>query len=208
MWTFFKLGANKSYSQNYYPIFYLLGVGFKEIEIISCFRKINLVTLKLNSSLGNLTYLKIWHDNSGKGDMASWFLKHIIVHDLQTNEKFYFLCEKWLAVEKSDGKLERELFISCDPQKTELKHNLKKHFKFSMNDSHLWFSIFNRPVNSLFTRLDRVTCCFVFVYVSMLLNILYYEKSFLNSGVSFNLGYFSITSEQVKENSILKLYLY
>ncbi len=52
--------------------------------------------------LGKLIFIKIWHDNSGKNEMASWYLKHIIVHDLQTREKEYFICEKWLAVEKQD----------------------------------------------------------------------------------------------------------
>ena len=42
--------------------------------------------------LGPLTYLRVWHDNSGSGDMASWFLKCVIVHDLQTREMSYFIC--------------------------------------------------------------------------------------------------------------------
>jgi polycystin 1L2 len=62
--------------------------------------------------LGSLNYMKIWHDNSGKGDSASWYSKHILVNDLQTNEKFYFICEQWLAVEKGDGKLDRDLFVA------------------------------------------------------------------------------------------------
>jgi polycystin 1L2 len=70
--------------------------------------------------------MKIWHDNSGQCDNASWYLKHIIVKDLQTNEKFYFICEKWMAVEKEDGKLERDLFVACEPQRTELKYLLQK----------------------------------------------------------------------------------
>ena len=149
--------------------------------------------------LGKLNYLKIWHDNSGKGDLASWFLKHIIVHDLQTREKFYFICQNWLAVEKSDGKIERELFIACDPQKTQLEYLLKKQASHYIMDNHLWFSVFNKPVLSSFTRLDRVTCCFLFHYISMLLNIICYgvlaippDKS---SQIDFSL--FRISLEQV-----------
>ena len=72
--------------------------------------------------LGDLNYIKIWHDNSGKGDMASWYLSHIIVHDLQSREKFSFLCNNWLAVEKSDGRVDRCLFVAGDKQKTEIKY--------------------------------------------------------------------------------------
>lgn len=133
--------------------------------------------------------------------MASWYLKHIIVHDLQTEERFYFICEQWMGVEKEDGRIERELFVAGDKQIKELKYFLEKQSKQQMNDSHLWLSIFNRPVQSKFTRLDRVTCGFVFIYTSMLLNILYYEKSwtfFESNKIDFFV--FSITFEQVKIN--------
>ncbi len=53
--------------------------------------------------LGNLTYLRVWHDNSGKGHGASWYLKYIVVHDVLTKQKYYFLCNRWLAVEHDDG---------------------------------------------------------------------------------------------------------
>lgn len=43
--------------------------------------------MTVNRPLGSLNYLRIWHDNSGKGNMASWYLKLVIVHDLQTREK-------------------------------------------------------------------------------------------------------------------------
>ena len=143
--------------------------------------------------------MRIWHDNSGKGDDASWFLKYMIIHDIQTRERFYFICQDWLGVEKSDGKIERELFVACEKQKTELKYLVQKQFKHKMNDSHLWFSVFYRPVQSSFTRLDRVTCCFALLYISMLVNILYYgiaNESTNQSGI--NLGFFSITLEQVR----------
>ena len=55
--------------------------------------------------LGLLNYLYVWHDNTGRGSSASWFLKCIIVRDLQTNQVFYFIAQRWLAVEKDDGKV-------------------------------------------------------------------------------------------------------
>ena len=36
-------------------------------------------------SLGLLTHLRIWHDNKGQGEMASWYLSKIVVTDLQDN---------------------------------------------------------------------------------------------------------------------------
>jgi polycystin 1L2 len=142
--------------------------------------------------------MKIWHDNSGQGDNASWYLKHIIVNDLQTYEKFYFICEQWFAVEKEDGKLERDLFVANENQKTNLIKSFQKKFRESLRDSHLWLSIFNRAVYSPFTRLDRVTCGFVFIYLSMALNILYYKHNSLSSQYSLiDFEYLSFTTEQV-----------
>ena len=53
--------------------------------------------------LGKLTYLRIWHDNSGKGVMRSWFLSFVVVKDVQTKEQYEFICNKWFAVEKGKG---------------------------------------------------------------------------------------------------------
>ena len=56
-------------------------------------------------SLGALQYLRIWHDNTGVGDYASWFLGAVIVRDLQTGEKYQFANDRWLAVEYGDGEV-------------------------------------------------------------------------------------------------------
>ncbi len=56
-------------------------------------------------SLGLLNCIRIWHDNTGPGSSSSWFLKYIIVRDLQTMEKFHFICQRWFAVEKEDQKV-------------------------------------------------------------------------------------------------------
>ena len=62
-------------------------------------------------SLGLLNYIRIWHDNSGRKSSASWFLKNIIVRDVQTNERFYFIAQKWFAVEKDDGRVRFDRFV-------------------------------------------------------------------------------------------------
>jgi polycystin 1L2 len=47
--------------------------------------------------------MRLWHDNSGSGYKAAWFLKYIVIRDLQTMEKSHFICQQWFAVEKDDG---------------------------------------------------------------------------------------------------------
>jgi hypothetical protein len=79
-------------------------------------------------SLGPLNYLRVWHDNTGRGSSASWFLKYIIVRDLQTMERFHFICQRWLAVEKDDGTVS---FISFFP--------LSKIFFYCCNRSNVFY---------------------------------------------------------------------
>ncbi len=43
--------------------------------------------MSVESPLGSLLYLRVWHDNSGEKEKASWFLNMINVLDLQTGEK-------------------------------------------------------------------------------------------------------------------------
>ena len=38
-------------------------------------------------------------------DFASWFLSKIIIKDVQTGEKYEFICNQWLAVEHGDGEV-------------------------------------------------------------------------------------------------------
>ena len=107
------------------------------------------------------------------------------------------MCQNWLAVERGDGKTQRELFVACEPQKSELKFLLRKQVQHYIMDKHLWFSVLFKPVQSSFTRLDRVTCCFLFQYLSMLVDIVYFEKN-ANSGTNFiDFGLFNITIVQV-----------
>ncbi|CAF4190333.1 unnamed protein product, partial [Adineta steineri] len=112
-------------------------------------------------SLGLLNCIRIWHDNTGKGLSSSWFLKYIIIRDLQTMEKFYFISQRWFAVEKDDAKIERILPVAGDIEKQKFSYILSKKAYHSVSDGHLWFSIFSRPPSNQFTRVQRCTCCFV-----------------------------------------------
>ncbi|CAF3366379.1 unnamed protein product [Rotaria sp. Silwood1] len=118
-------------------------------------------------SLGRLNYMRIWHDNSGLGSEASWFLKYIIVRDLQTMEKNHFICQEWFAVEKDDGVIDRVIPVAGEAQKVEFAYLLSKTTYYSMSDGHLWFSVISRPPSTRFTRVQRCTCCFVLLLMSI-----------------------------------------
>ena len=177
----------------------------EEIEMVDIKRKlfqrgaIDSFILAMEKPLGGLSSIRIWHDNSGKS-RASWFLKYVIIHDLQTRDKAYFICDKWLALDKGDGSIDRVLPISLKDQQTQFGYLLSKKTKQKLSDGHLWLSIFMRPVQSAFNRLDRLTCCFVLLAFTMLMNILYYgmDES-VSSSDGLRIGpYINITPQQVK----------
>ena len=158
--------------------------------------------LAVAAPLKNIRFIKIWHDNSGRREMASWFLEHCILHDLQTRETLLFQHENWLAVDKGDGVIERVLHLSNEAERADLTYRLVKQGAQSLSDKHLWYSVATRPTQSTFTRLDRLTCCFVLLYVTMLINILYYgldtsPSANMADGGGLQIGPFNFTTRQV-----------
>lgn len=60
-------------------------------------------------SLGRLQRLRIGHDNTGAS--PGWFLKKVIVDDLDQGAVYEFPCDKWFAVDEGDGQIARELLV-------------------------------------------------------------------------------------------------
>jgi hypothetical protein len=86
----------------------------------------------------------------------------------------------------------------------ELKHVLSKNAYRSMADNHLWFSIFayHLPSAKRFTRIQRCTCCFVLLLMSLLMNILYYgtKNNVQTNNIDqygLTIGPFHISTEEV-----------
>ncbi|XP_030048769.1 lipoxygenase homology domain-containing protein 1 [Microcaecilia unicolor] len=61
-------------------------------------------------SLGDLCKVRIWHDN--KGIAPGWHLECIEIKDDSLDKTFRFDCDRWLAKNKDDGQVMRELACS------------------------------------------------------------------------------------------------
>ena len=145
----------------------------------------------------NLSILIFTTSSLGKSAHASWFLKNVLVHDLQTREKFYFFCQRWLAVERDDGQIDRVLPAAGLAQKREMRALASKNAKSKITDGHLWFSIMAKPAHSPFTRFERATACFTLMFISMFANILYYGVSATVKSEGLQIGPIKLTLEQV-----------
>jgi len=69
-----------------------------------------------------LAKVRIWHDN--KYMRAGWFLQSVDIIDEETEEKYNFPCDRWLAKDEDDGSLLRELSCSNNLAAAVSKENL------------------------------------------------------------------------------------
>lgn len=59
--------------------------------------------------LGQLFKIRVRHDNSMIG--ADWYLDQVEVLDVETEEVYMFLCERWLSTKKEDKRIDRTFYI-------------------------------------------------------------------------------------------------
>jgi len=65
-----------------------------------------------SEDLGDLTKIRIGHDGTGFG--AGWYLDKVVVTNLKTNLKTFFLCGRWLDAHEDDKQTVRELPASSE----------------------------------------------------------------------------------------------
>nr|CDS18442.1 Polycystic kidney disease protein [Echinococcus granulosus] len=126
--------------------------------------------------LGELKFLRLWHDNAGKGDGASWYCDFVAIVDLQTKVKYNFIVEKWLAVEEGDGLVDRVIPVAGALDRLRLYYVFSHKVKSDASDKHLWASVFTRPAHSRFTRVERVACCLLALFLTMVSSCMFYKN--------------------------------
>ncbi|CAH1267495.1 CSMD3 [Branchiostoma lanceolatum] len=131
--------------------------------------------LPTSRHLGSLYAVHIWHDNTGP--CPSWFLDKIILQDLSDGKKYSFLCQRWLAVEEGDGRVDCLLSSATDKQISTLSHVFNSQTSKAFNDGHLWCSVVGRPAYSPFTRVQRVSCCLSLLLCTMVTNIMFFGRA-------------------------------
>ncbi|KAI8510759.1 hypothetical protein Bbelb_116750 [Branchiostoma belcheri] len=128
--------------------------------------------LPTSRHLGSLYAVHVWHDNTGPCP----FLDKIILQDLSEDKKYSFLCQRWLAVEEGDGRVDCLLTSATDEQLSTLRHVFGSRTSKAFNDGHLWASVLGRPAYSPFTRVQRVSCCLSLLLCTMVTNIAFFQR--------------------------------
>ncbi|XP_036382736.1 lipoxygenase homology domain-containing protein 1-like [Megalops cyprinoides] len=77
--------------------------------------------------LGEVFKIKIRHDNTMMG--ADWYLEQVEVVDVETEEVYLFLCERWLSKKKEDRHIERTFYVKGYEGEKHSRQSSKKSVK-------------------------------------------------------------------------------
>ena len=134
---------------------------------------INTFVVSLPDTLHSPIMIKLWHDNSGSS--PSWYVNQVVIKNLETEEKWYFLCSRWLAVDKENGKVEVDIPLSSKSDLSSFKYQFYTRASKSLGDGHIWLSVVTRPPHSPFTRTQRFSCCVCVLLCAMLAGAMFYQ---------------------------------
>ncbi|KAK3094947.1 hypothetical protein FSP39_008255 [Pinctada imbricata] len=129
------------------------------------------------------------------GSSPSWYFSRMQIQDLQTGDKYFFLCEQWLSVDEEDGLIDRMIPIAGKAELTSFNYLFWSKTKHNLADGHLWFSIFQRPARSNFTRVQRLTCCLALLFSTMVSSIAFYNVGTGSNPQEYKLGPVSFTMQ-------------
>ncbi|XP_078583302.1 polycystin-1-like protein 2 [Branchiostoma floridae x Branchiostoma japonicum] len=156
------------------------------------------IIMPLKTSLGHLELLHIWHDNTGV-DEASWFLRDIIVKDLQTDEVYHFICYDWLSDVRSDGQIQKVLHVATPEQLQSFSCLFRENSDAVFYDQHLWISPFVSPEGSSFSKTKRLSCCWAVFNTIMLSSAMWYKSGtgVLVENTVYDLGFVQFTLQEL-----------
>ncbi|XP_042283303.1 polycystic kidney disease protein 1-like 2 [Thunnus maccoyii] len=145
--------------------------------------------------LGDLQSIRLWHNNSGRH--PAWYVSNVLVQDLQTGQKWHFLCNSWLAIDMGDCSLDKVFPVSTDMDLKRFSNLFFMKTTRDFSDGHLWYSVISRPPSSTFTCVQRVSCCFSLLLCTMLTSIMFYGIPTDPSEQTMDLGHFEFTWQQL-----------
>ncbi|XP_072516546.1 polycystin-1-like protein 2 [Salminus brasiliensis] len=146
-------------------------------------------------SLGELQSIRLWHDNSGKH--PAWYINKVMVQDLETGQKWHFLCGSWLAIDMGECTLDKVFPVATEMDLKRFSNLFFTKTAKDFRDGHIWFSVISRPPSSNFTRVQRVSCCFSLLLCTMLTSIMFWGIPTDPSEQTMDLGKIEFTWQQV-----------
>jgi len=125
--------------------------------------------------------------------------------------RFMFLCDDWLAVNKSDGSIRRTLkpsnaFTAANNSSALVRSNM---FHRAVDD-HMWLSVGMRAKPSTFTRAQRLATCMATLFLAMITNCMFFktdDEQTVNSE-AISLGPITLTPQQISNSLFSSLIVF
>jgi len=152
---------------------------------------VNGFVLITDEPLGSLKEITLEHDNSG--DNPSWFVETVVIRDRQTEEKWVFPINRWLALEKDDGQIEATV---DNKSAASFSAQVRSRFGRKIADGHLWVSVAGKACSSSFTRVQRASCCLSVLLSAMIANAMFYNIGGDSDG-AIQIGPFKFSWRQI-----------
>ncbi|XP_070762062.1 polycystin-1-like protein 2 [Enoplosus armatus] len=156
---------------------------------------VDMFLLTTHFSLGDLQSIRLWHDNSGAH--PAWYVNKVMVQDLESGQKWHFLCNSWLAVDVGECTLDKVFPVATEMDLKRFSNLFFMKTAKDFRDGHIWFSVISRPPCSTFTCVQRVSCCFSLLLCTMLTSIMFWGIPTDPSEQTMDLGHIEFTWQQV-----------
>ena len=92
-------------------------------------------------------------------------------------------------MDEDDGLIDPILPVAGIEEVTEFSHLFCSKAKHNLSEDHLWISVASRPRRSNFTRLQRLACCFLVLFTTMIANAMFYGVAERNNENDFVLQF-------------------
>uniref|UniRef100_G3WX93 Polycystin 1 like 3, transient receptor potential channel interacting n=1 Tax=Sarcophilus harrisii TaxID=9305 RepID=G3WX93_SARHA len=147
--------------------------------------------LTTRSPLGELHSIRLWHDNSGTS--PSWYVNQVIVSDLATKKKWYFLCNCWLAVDLGDCRQDQVFTSVSKKELLSFRHLFSSMIVEKFTQEHLWLSVVTCSPWNQVTRVQRLSCCMTILICNMVINIMFWKLNSMEDRDMEDKGPFAVT---------------
>eukprot|EP01135_Chromosphaera_perkinsii_P011125 Nk52_evm34s2340 gene=Nk52_evmTU34s2340 len=124
---------------------------------------------------GEIRFIEVWHDNSGVS--PGWYLANVAIKNIRTGQKWQFINEGWLDEDEDEGAIDVTLEPATPSELFAWSNVFRKKSANEFMDGHLWVSVFTRPIQSTFSRVQRLLCLMNFIISSMTVSALWYDTT-------------------------------
>lgn len=97
-------------------------------------------------------------------DTYSYYFRHVFIFDT------------WLSVDDEYGSIECIVPVTSKADMKRFSFLFTENVRENTTESYLWLSVAIRPDQSNFTRVQRLECCLVLLFLTMITNAMFYGQ--------------------------------